>query len=185
MWFTGCFFSLLAYLELLFWVFFFACPIWLFCHPNYYLKAFKNIYLSEKIHKSKEFLWSYCCNSLVLCVVFLSLCAYLFSMCPLLCLKLVLSLSREYVLQLVCGQLFLMLLLVGEPAMKESKVITYKELKRNWALKTMKSVHCNHSLAFHALFYDFWSFCGSPVPGDFRYCSLVYSSSIVIQQWLL
>lgn len=53
---------------------------------------------------------------------------------------------KKYVVQAVCGLLLLVLLLGHQPVGEKSKVITYKGVKRNKVLKTMKSVQCSHSV---------------------------------------
>lgn len=54
----------------------------------------------------------------------------------------------KYVLQLVCGQLLLTVLLVREPPAEKNEVITYKELNWSRVLKIIRSVRCNHYLCF-------------------------------------
>lgn len=51
----------------------------------------------------------------------------------------------------------MLLLLVSQPAAKESEAITYKELKWDRVLNIVKSVHYGNC-AFHAVFFNFWSF---------------------------
>lgn len=58
-------------------------------------------------------------------------------------------------LQPVCGRLLLVLLLVRQPAAEKSKVMTYKMMKWNRVLKTMRSIHCSHYLYFSCCI--FWS----------------------------
>lgn len=70
------------------------------------------------------------------------------------------------------GPLLLLLLLVHEPAVEESEVIVYKELKRNQDLKAMKVRTAIPVCAFHALIYDMWIFFhSSPNPCELHYHS--------------
>lgn len=54
----------------------------------------------------------------------------------------------KYVLQLVCGQLLLTVLLVRKPPAEKNEVITYKELNWSRVLKIIRSVCCIHYLCF-------------------------------------
>lgn len=85
----------------------------------------------------------------------------------------------------ICETVLLMLLLlVSQPAAKESEAITYKELKWDRVLNIVKCVHYGNC-AFHAVFFNFWSFFppSSSVPSelDYRYCFLLYSRLLVNQ----
>lgn len=59
----------------------------------------------------------------------------------------------KYMAQTVFG----LLLLVHQPAMEESEVITYKALKWNWG-KNNENVRCSCCLGFLCIFFDLWCF---------------------------
>lgn len=59
----------------------------------------------------------------------------------------------KHTAQTVCG----LLLLVHQPAMEESKVITYKALKWNWG-KNNENVRCSSCLWLSCIFFDLWCF---------------------------
>lgn len=70
----------------------------------------------------------------------------------------------KYVLQPVCGPLLPMLLLVHEPAEKESEIMTCKKLKWNRMLKTKKSINENYCLCFSSIRFWYLKFCLTVLP---------------------